>query len=417
MACATRCGTPPPEVQPLFVLPHLDDNGGNRMSLHLACALSDRGDQAPVFCLRERVAPSLESDVAKANVVFGLGANARMSRMLPQLLAILLPLALRCDLIVSGFDLGEGPALAFAMARMARKPLAVMIQTDVVRAMAGIYPRDRRAARYIYPRVDAALCVSPAVGESAAGLGVPRSRVHVPHFGVDLDHIRAMAEQPPSLPVDDRPLLAALGRLDHPKGFDILIRAHAAAQAEGEAHRLVILGEGSDRPALEALVRDLGVDASVALPGHVANPYPILARASALCVSSHYEGLSLAAIEALALGIPVIATDCGGPAYVLEGGAFGDLVEVGSVPALAEALVQHLRAPERLRRKAELGREHAARFSIRSAVDEHRALFQEIVGQRVKSRFGAAARERRRGSSQSPEPGRRRRWSSRESDR
>ena len=110
--------------------------------------------------------------------------------------------------------------------------------------------------------------------------------------------------------------------------------------------RLIILGEGEDRPKLEALVRELGLEEDVALPGFVDNPYKYLKRAAVFVLSSRWEGLPTVLIEALALGTPVVATDCpSGPAEILKGGRWGRLVAVGDINGIAKAIKEMLVQP------------------------------------------------------------------------
>jgi glycosyltransferase involved in cell wall biosynthesis len=108
----------------------------------------------------------------------------------------------------------------------------------------------------------------------------------------------------------------------------------------------VILGRGRLREALTTLAGSLGVDRQVDLPGFVENPYPFIRRARAFVLSSRWEGSPNVLVEALALGTPVVATDCpSGPREILAGGRFGPLVPVGDPEALAEAILGLLRAP------------------------------------------------------------------------
>ena len=129
-----------------------------------------------------------------------------------------------------------------------------------------------------------------------------------------------------------------MGRLTRQKDFATLIRAFARVR-QGLPARLIVLGEGEDRDDLEALCRSLGVAADVDLPGFVANPYAILARARLFVLSSRWEGLPGALIEALACGARVVATDCpSGPREILDDGRYGQLVAVEDEVALADAM-------------------------------------------------------------------------------
>ncbi len=140
----------------------------------------------------------------------------------------------------------------------------------------------------------------------------------------------------------DIPLLLGVGKLEAQKDFPNLIRAFAKVRQVRPA-RLVILGWGPDRPQLEALVNDLGLEADVDLPGYVQNPYAYMSRASAFILSSAWEGLPTVLIEAMALGIPVVSTDCeSGPSEILADGKYGYLTPVGDSEALADAILKVL---------------------------------------------------------------------------
>jgi glycosyltransferase involved in cell wall biosynthesis len=108
----------------------------------------------------------------------------------------------------------------------------------------------------------------------------------------------------------------------------------------------MILGEGQERTSLEALARELGCRDDIALPGFAANPYPYMAAAGVFVLSSAWEGFGNVLIEAMALGVPVVSTDCpSGPAEILGRGRYGTLVPVGDVDALARAMVTTLDHP------------------------------------------------------------------------
>jgi glycosyltransferase involved in cell wall biosynthesis len=141
------------------------------------------------------------------------------------------------------------------------------------------------------------------------------------------------------------PVIVGVGRLARQKDFPTLIRAFARLRDKRPC-RLVILGEGKDRAALEVLVRELDLEGAVALPGWVDNPFACMARASLFVLSSAWEGLPNVLIQALALGCPVVSTDCpGGSREILAGGRYGPLVPVGDVGALARAMAAVLDAP------------------------------------------------------------------------
>lgn len=142
------------------------------------------------------------------------------------------------------------------------------------------------------------------------------------------------------------PVILGAGRLTELKDFSTLIRSIRQIRDRGRACRLVIIGEGEARDDLEALIRNLGLDDAVCLPGFVDNPYEFMQAADMLVLSSQWEGFGNVLVEAMACGTPVVSTDCpSGPREILEDGKWGHLVPVGDNKALAEAITNTLDAP------------------------------------------------------------------------
>jgi glycosyltransferase involved in cell wall biosynthesis len=138
------------------------------------------------------------------------------------------------------------------------------------------------------------------------------------------------------------PVILGVGRLTGQKAFEVLIEAFAQVRKKQRA-RLIILGEGEQRSMVEALIKCLGLQADVELPGFVANPYPYMAHARLFVLSSRWEGLPTVLVEAMSLGTPVIATDCpSGPREILKNGLYGPLVQVDDPGALALAMQKSL---------------------------------------------------------------------------
>ncbi|MDZ7750556.1 MAG: glycosyltransferase [Gammaproteobacteria bacterium] len=202
---------------------------------------------------------------------------------------------------------------------------------------------------HTYPWADGIAAVSDGVADDlAATTGLSRTAITTVYNPVVTPELPARAAAPPPHPWladGGPPVIVGAGRLAPQKRFPLLLQAFARLRAGREA-RLVILGEGPERGRLEALVRELGIAVDVALPGFVENPYAAFARASLFVLSSDYEGLPGVLIQALACGCPVVSTDCpSGPAEILEGGRYGELVPVGDAAALAAAMARTLEAP------------------------------------------------------------------------
>lgn len=202
---------------------------------------------------------------------------------------------------------------------------------------------------FVYPWADHVIAVSKGVAHEVQRLtGLPDDRVTTIYNPVVGPYIRRLAAQPVDHPwVADTqvPLILAVGRLTPQKDYPTLIHAFARVRYVRAAH-LVILGEGRQRHKLEKRVHQLGLDADVALLGHVDNPFAWMSRAAVLVLSSAWEGLPGVLIEALACGCPVVSTDCpSGPREILEHGAFGPLVPVHDDRMLAAAILTVLAAP------------------------------------------------------------------------
>jgi glycosyltransferase involved in cell wall biosynthesis len=167
------------------------------------------------------------------------------------------------------------------------------------------------------------------------------------------------------------PVILGVGRLTRQKDFFTLIRAFAALRRRRPA-RLVILGEGEDRPGLEALVAELGVGEDVALPGFRDDAPAWMARSALFVLSSAWEGLPTVLIEALAAGAAVVATDCpSGPREILQEGRLGALVPVGDAPALAAAMERSLAAG-----RTTLPPDALREFTLDAAVDHYLRLIE-----------------------------------------
>ncbi len=178
--------------------------------------------------------------------------------------------------------------------------------------------------------------------------GLPPERIRVLYNPVLTPELLDQAREAPAhawFADDQPPVVLAVGRLAREKNFESLVRAFARVHAERPC-RLIILGEGERRAALEACVARSGVEDAVALPGFDANPFAAMARASVVVLSSVYEGFPNVLAEALACGTTVVSTRCpSGPDEILDGGRFGYLVPCHDDEALAHAIVRALDAP------------------------------------------------------------------------
>jgi glycosyltransferase involved in cell wall biosynthesis len=201
----------------------------------------------------------------------------------------------------------------------------------------------------LYRWADEVIAVSQGVArELAIATKLPPERIRVAPNPIVTPELFAMARESPDHPwfaPGAVPVILGAGRLTTLKDFPTLIRALSVVRQKCRA-RLVILGEGEDRPSLEALIRELALEDCVSLPGFVRNPFAYMATSAVFALSSLSEGMPGVLIQALACGAPVVATDChSGPREILLGGQFGRLVPPRDVAALAEAIIDTLKRP------------------------------------------------------------------------
>ncbi len=246
--------------------------------------------------------------------------------------------------------------------------------------------RETRRIRNCYNRLDGLTAISEGVAEDLRQtFGVRQTPIAVLNNPIVPTDFRGRAAAPcpepwlaqvaPDTPAARRPpVLIALGGLRKVKDFGTLLRAFARLDIPGA--RLLILGEGKERRGLERLAVRLGIDGRVALPGFIADPYPYLARARLLVLSSRREGLGNVVVEALAVGTPVVATDCSQGLEVLAAqGALPPLVPVGRPADLARAIRDALAQnpdPRQLARAAEP-------FALMAAAQAHLDFFQTLA--------------------------------------
>jgi len=226
----------------------------------------------------------------------------------------------------------------------------------------------------LFGRADAIVTPSQGVAQDVAAItGIDLDRIAVIYNPVFRPELVEMAEAPvdhPWLVEGNEPVILGSGKFKLQKDFPTLLRAFAKVRAERPA-RLIVLGEGEGEGELRELTKSLDIAADVDFPGHVDNPFAYYRRASVFVLSSIWEGLPNALIEALACGCPVVSTDCpSGPREILDDGRFGTLVPVGEADAMANAILATLSAAPARGRLIDRARE----FSLDRAVRRFEAV-------------------------------------------
>jgi glycosyltransferase involved in cell wall biosynthesis len=236
-------------------------------------------------------------------------------------------------------------------------------------AAAKASPRWRRMQRH-YPSVDALLLLteSDALEAEAAGF----------------DNVAVLPNPAPFVALDPAPLTApvvvALGRLSAEKRPDRLVEAFAAATAALPDWRLVWFGDGPRRAEVEDLVARLGVADRVSLPGTVTDPRAALAQGSVLALSSDHEGLPMAVVEAMTLGIPCVAVDCApGIRELVTDGVDGLVTPPGDTAELARGLARLMRDGDLRRELGAAAQVTAQRFHPDRILDVWESLLVHLL--------------------------------------
>jgi glycosyltransferase involved in cell wall biosynthesis len=330
----------------LLVLPSLERGGGERVLLQLARSFLAAGREVHLAVLlgggplRGEVPDTavLHELIDAAHAVKGFRLAYRAFPKLASLLRAIEPQAVLSTM--TGTNLLT--VLACKRARVGPR-LVLREAASLVNVKSGL---KRLMMRRLYPRATELVAVSTGIARELDRLGLAENKIHVIHNPVDPEKLRQQAAE--DLPLKLRgkvPYIVSLGRLAEQKDQQTLVRAYALSSLR-MSHLLVIVGEGDQRLNLEQLSRELGVEDRLLLVGAMDNPYPILAGASLHVLSSRWEGYPNVLLEALALGVPVVSSDCPhGPRELLDDGRYGRLAPVADANALACAMAAELAQP------------------------------------------------------------------------
>jgi glycosyltransferase involved in cell wall biosynthesis len=331
-----------------FFLPSVRAGGAQRVVVNLVQGMAERGLRVDVALAIAEGAflKELPPNVRLVDLRAG-----RLFRSLRPLTAYLRET--RPRVLIS--SISHANLIAIWAARLARRHTPVVVTEHTTMSLAN-GPGSRLGERFgpvlvrtFYPWAASVVTVSRgAADDLARSTGLSRQRMEVVYNPVITPRVLELARRVPDHPwfaAGAPPVIVGVGRLSRAKDFPNLIRAFAEVRRR-RAARLLILGEGEDRTALEALIAELGLSGDVALPGFRDDAVSFMAHAALFVLSSAWEGLPTVLIEALAAGTPVVSTDCpSGPREILQEGRLGALVPVGNSPALADAMLHALDHP------------------------------------------------------------------------
>lgn len=358
-------------------LPALYSGGAERVLVNLAGELHRRGHSVDLV-LAQATGPYLDRVPAGVRVV-DLGCRRVATALLPfaRYLRQVQPIAVHAAIDHTNVI----ALLARALVRLTggtdtRVVVSVHTSLSVFLSLSSGLVRARAAmvgaiARFAYRLADEVVAVSAGVADDVARtLHLPRERIRVIHNAALTEN---PAEQglaplgPVPIALEGRPFLVTAGRLTPSKDFPNLLKAVALLRRHRDV-ALLILGEGPEKAAIEALVAQLGLEHDVWLAGFQSNPYRFFSRAAVFVLPSRREGLPTVLIEAMACGCPIVSTDAPhGPREILADGRYGHLVPMADPAALAEAIGRMLDQPT----PPPLLEERLAAFATDTIVEAH----------------------------------------------
>lgn len=381
-------------VDILFVVPDLHRGGVGRCVYFMLEELPKHGFSTSLFCMREI---EHEFTPTKAKVTRGIArkiSNRAMQLAAPWgLLKLLATIRREQPAIVCSHGLFCNLLVAAARALMPGSFRTVAFEHNSPSAhyrstnMGGL---KRALLRACYGAHNDVVGVSRGVVRDLIAMA-PSLRDKCRHIynGIPLDEVRAQARaEGRTLPRDGKLHVVSVGRLVRNKGFQTLIDAAYLLNDPGIS--FTIIGEGPQRAEFEAQIAERRPGSPVNLVGHIDNPFPMLAGADIFLSVSERESFGIVLVEALCLGVPVVATDCpSGPAEILEDGKFGELVPVGDAAAVARSIQALANDGSRREHLTDLGPQRAEDFSLERHCRNVADLFQPLLRKHALDRVGA----------------------------
>jgi glycosyltransferase involved in cell wall biosynthesis len=225
---------------------------------------------------------------------------------------------------------------------------------------------------------DGVIAVSQAARRAAMSAGVPGNRIEIIPTGVEfreLPDVRRRSEARGAWDLDPGDFAVGhMGAFTPEKGQDVAVEAWRSLKDRMPELHMILAGEGPARAALQTS------DLRLTLPGHVEDPSQLLAALELFIMPSRSEGWGLAALEAMASGLPVIASNTGGLAELIDHRETGWLVPPGDARALAEAILEAAGDRDKLREMGLLARSRARRFSVEETARRSEEFYLRMLG-------------------------------------
>jgi glycosyltransferase involved in cell wall biosynthesis len=359
-----------------ILLPFFRDGGVERVMINLAQGFLDKNFEVDFLFMTDAVGPLKKEIPSEVNIV-----EFHKSGVFGSTLSTIRYLRKnKTEVLLSA--LTPANIVAILAKWISIKSVKVIISVPIaVHTTASTTPLKAKLRplfyKFFYKKADAIVAVSKGVAEDLLLFHIPANLIHTIYNPIISLDIEKRSQEPVSHPwfgLNDVPVILAVGRLHKQKDFPTLLRAFAQVVRQQPA-RLIILGEGEERQMLNNLVKELNIENTVELAGFVQNPYSYMKSSNVFVLSSAWEGFGNVVAEALAVGTPVVSTDCPwGPAEILDHGKYGMLVPIGEPIAMANAIITMLnKHPDSI-----LLKESAQRFSIPTITEEYINLINSL---------------------------------------
>ena len=222
-----------------------------------------------------------------------------------------------------------------------------------------------------YKRYNKVICVSQSVEHVMKDLYGLTNTITI-YNPIDTNEILHKANQPIGIKISSSFNIVSTGRLVPQKGYDRLIPIIEKLRKEGKDIHLYIIGEGRERKLLEKIIDDAELQRFVHLMGYLNNPYALMKKMDLFVCSSRAEGYSLAIVEAMILGLPILSSECAGPTELLDHGIYGILVNnntIGIYEGLSRIIRDHTLIKEMRKKSLERSESFGYKKSIQLFVN------------------------------------------------
>ena len=238
---------------------------------------------------------------------------------------------------------------------------------------------SEREVKLLYPKADRIVTTSFGIMKDFTdNWGMDRDGFRVIHNMIDIQKMDKVYENK-NVNEKNKKTIIAVGRLFKQKGYGDMIRVFSKVIKQVSS-KLIILGDGPERDNIERMIKELSLENDISMPGFVKNPWEYMKASDVYLSTSHYEGFHLTITEAMACGLPVVATDCDyGPGEIIDDGVDGHLCPVGDIDCIAEKVVKILKNKTESDRISTNAKDKVKKFDVSVIVRKYESLFDQVL--------------------------------------